>query len=311
MAKCPLVFFCPLAALGLVFGPLPRQVESRLVGGREVVEVGGPQRASGGSSGATLQQRTTLRILLPEDATLRIDGKKFSGKGKRRDIIAPPLSKGKKLLVVTAVWEPNDYTTFFRTRKVSPTPGKIVVVDLRKEDPKNKDRIEIGFYPSPQDVVERMCKMAELTKDDVVYDLGCGDGRTVITAVTKFGAKRGVGIDLDPKLVSKSQANAEKSGMADKFEFRQGDVLDIKDLSSASVVMLYMGEHMNMRLRPILKKTLKPGSRIVSHAFGMGDWDPSETWNFTDKAGTERFIFMWIIPAKKSKTTRSKVSLPP
>src|SRR6516162_2085048 len=83
MAKCPLVFFCPLAALGLVFGPLPRQVESRLVGGREVVEVGGPQRASGGSSGATLQQRTTLRILLPEDATLRIDGKKFSGKGKR------------------------------------------------------------------------------------------------------------------------------------------------------------------------------------------------------------------------------------
>jgi uncharacterized protein (TIGR03000 family) len=279
--------------------------EAKGPGPRGGVVVGGPQRVSGGQGAtAPAAKSTTLRVFLPENASLRIDGRKIPGKGSKRDLIAPALVKGKQHFAVTAVWEPNDYTTFFRTRKVAPSPGKTVVVDLRKEDPRQKDRIEIGFYPSPQDVIERMCKIAELTKDDVVYDLGCGDGRAVITAVAKYGAGRGVGIDLDPKLVAKSKAVAEKRGVSDRVEFRQGDVLDIKDLADATVVMLYMGEDVNQRLRPILQKSLKPGARVVSHAFGMGTWEPTETWNFIDRAGEERNILMWIIPTRKGKAPK-------
>src|SRR5262249_8819556 len=143
---------------------------------------------------------------------------------------------------VTAVWSTNNYTQFFRTRKVAAQPGKKVEVDLRKADPKNPDKIEIRYVPTPEDVVERMCKLGKVTKDDVVFDLGCGDGRIVIVAVADFKAKRGVGVDLDPERIKESVANAKKHGVSDKVTFREGDVLKIKDLSDATVVMLYMGD---------------------------------------------------------------------
>src|SRR5438046_9379949 len=122
-----------------------------------------------------------------------------------------------------------------------------------------------------------MLRLANVGKDDLVYDLGCGDGRLVITAVEKFQAQRGVGVDIDPERIKDSNANAQKSRVQGKVEFRQGDVLEINDLADASVVMLYMGNDLNLRLRPILQKTLKPGSRIVSHRFLMGDWKPLKT----------------------------------
>jgi ubiquinone/menaquinone biosynthesis C-methylase UbiE len=140
-----------------------------------------------------------------------------------------------------------------------------------------------------------MLKLGEVGKDDVVYDLGCGDGRIVITAVKNFGAKRGVGIDIDPQRIRESRANAERENVENKVEFRQGDVLKIHDLSDATAVMLYMGDELNMMLRPILQKTLKPGTRIVSHRFKMGDWKPLKTETLVDQKGQKYLVHLWKI----------------
>lgn len=243
---------------------------------------------------------TTLRVLVSEKrAEIHINGvESDKKKGREREIVAPALKDGKKEYEVTAIWLPNNYTKFIRTVKVAPKPGETVVVDLRKEDPKNPDKIEIRFVPTPEDVVDRMCKLAKVTKDDVVYDLGCGDGRIVIAAVKNHGAKKGVGVDLDPELVKESTRNAKEQKLSDKLEFRVQDVLKIKDLSNATVVMLYMGDDVNERLKPILQKTLKPGARIVSHRFLMGDWKPEKTDKFEAADGEEYELHLWTIKAK-------------
>jgi uncharacterized protein (TIGR03000 family) len=239
---------------------------------------------------------TTLRVLVPKkNSKVLVDGTEFPGTGKEREFAAPALAKDKKNYEITVSWRTNNYTKFLRTRKVAPKPGETVVVDLRDADPDNPDRIEIRYVPTPDDVVERMCKLAKVDKNDVVFDLGCGDGRIVITAVADFGAKKGVGVDLDPERIKESIANAKKRELGNRVEFRVEDVLKLKDLSSASVVMLYMGDDVNLRLRPILQKTLQPGSRIVSHRFGMGDWKPDRTETFTAKDGDEYTILMWTI----------------
>src|SRR5205807_2051933 len=134
---------------------------------------------------------------------------------------------------------------------------------------------------------------------DVVYDLGCGDGRMVITAVKKFHAKRGVGVDLDPERITESKENAAKAKVSDKVEFRVGDVLKIKDLSDATVVLLYMGDDIDLRLRPILKATLKPGSRIVSHRFKMGDWKPERSITINEE-GEDYHVHLWRIGERKA-----------
>src|SRR5690242_4720361 len=133
---------------------------------------------------------------------------------------------------------------------------------------------DIYFAATPQPVVEAMLKLAGVKAGDVVYDLGCGDGRIVITAVKQFGAKRGVGIDLDPVRVKESIENAKKAGVSDRVEFKQGDVLKLESVADANVVTLYLLPSVNQKLAPMLRKTLKPGSRIVSHDFRMEPWEP-------------------------------------
>src|SRR5262249_35807087 len=215
-------------------------------------------------------------------------------KGIERVFVSPPLEpEVDYFYTVQAIWQPNSYTTATRTRKVAVKAGQEVKVDLRQADDKQPDKIVIEYVPTPQEVVEAMLKLAEVGKEDVVYDLGCGDGRIVVTAVEKFGAKRGVGIDLDPQRIRESNANAREHKVEDKVEFRQGDVLDIKDLSAASVVTLYMSDSLNERLRPILQKTLKPGSRVISHRFLMGDWKPLQTITITDREGEKYDIQLW------------------
>jgi uncharacterized protein (TIGR03000 family) len=166
----------------------------------------------------------------------------------------------------------------------------------KKVDPKNEETIKVPYVPTPHAIVTKMLQMAKVTDKDVVYDLGCGDGRIVVSAVKDFKAKKGVGIDLNPERIKESKENAKKAKVEDKCEFREGDVLKIKDLSEASVVTLYMFPEVNQRLAPILKKTLKPGSRIVSHDFDMGDeWKPDETITIKDDEGIEHFLFIWKI----------------
>src|SRR5262245_47694131 len=212
-------------------------------------------------------QPAHLRVLLPSaNVTLTIDGKATQQTGASRLFVSPPLEQGKAYTyTLVANWDPNGYTKTTRTRTVTVRAGQETEADLRKADPANPDKFVIAFVPTPDEVVAAMCKLAGVTKEDVVYDLGCGDGRMVITAVKDFGAKRGVGVDLDPNRVKDSKEAAKKSGVEDRLEFREGDVLNISDLRDADVILLYMGEDVNLRLRPILQKTLKPGSRIVSH----------------------------------------------
>ena len=242
-------------------------------------------------------QPATVRLMLPQDdAEVLFDDHFTKQKGANRLFVTPPLNTARPFTyTLTVKWWPNNYTEVIRTRVVEVKAGKEVEVDFRKPDPKNPDNFLIRFVPTPEEVVEAMCKLGKVGKDDVVYDLGCGDGRIVITAVTDFSAKRGVGVDIDPELVKLSIDNAKKANVADRVQFRKQDVLTIKDLADASVVMLYMGEDVNLRLMPILKSTLKPGSRIVSHDFKMGDWKAEKTVSIDDEFGDEHILYLWTI----------------
>jgi len=153
----------------------------------------------------------------------------------------------------------------------------------------------VPYVPTPEVIVERMLRMAKVGKDDVVYDLGCGDGRIVITAASKYGA-RGVGYDLNPQRITESNANAVKAGVTDRVRFVQGDLFQA-DLSEATVVTLYLLPDVNLKLRPKLFAELKPGTRVVSHNYGMGDWGPKEVAEIEVQASTH-YIYSWVIPEK-------------
>jgi SAM-dependent methyltransferase len=150
---------------------------------------------------------------------------------------------------------------------------------------------DIHFVPTPEEVVEAMLRLAEVDKNDVVYDLGSGDGRIPITAARRFGA-RGVGIDLDPKLVAQATRSAQEAGVADRVRFIEGDIFEA-DISAATVVTLYLLTSINERLRPKLLKELRPGTRIVSHQFRMGDWQPDR-----EIVVDYRPLFLWRIPKR-------------
>ena len=149
------------------------------------------------------------------------------------------------------------------------------------------------FATTPEDVVDRMLKLAEVKPGDVVYDLGCGDGRIPIAAA-KLGA-RGVGIDIDPQRIAESKANARAAGVESMVEFRVDDAMTV-DVTEASVVTLYLLGSSNAKLRPMLTKNLKPGSRIVSHAFSMGtDWPADKIDQFVNASGDEVTLYLWRI----------------
>lgn len=152
------------------------------------------------------------------------------------------------------------------------------------------------YVPTPQEVVERMLALAGVTKNDVVYDLGCGDGRIVITAARRYGA-RGVGVDIDPVRIAEANANAQRAGVSHLVSFRLQDALQT-DVSEATVVTLYLLSSSNLRLRPILTRQLKPGARIVAHNFGMGDWEPDRIETFTDSADSPRTLYLWKADGK-------------
>jgi len=147
------------------------------------------------------------------------------------------------------------------------------------------------FLASPPDVVDRMLTLAGVGPGDVVYDLGCGDGRIVIAAAQTFGA-RGVGLDIDPALVEQATAAARAAGVADRTTFRVQDALTA-DVSDATVVTLYLLSASNVKLRPILTRQLRKGARIVAHNFPIGDWEPDRVDTFRDAAGATRTLFLW------------------
>jgi SAM-dependent methyltransferase len=152
------------------------------------------------------------------------------------------------------------------------------------------------YVPTPADVVERMLALAKVGPRDVVYDLGCGDGRIVITAAQKFGA-RGVGVDIDANLINQAEANARAAGIERRVKFLIQDAMTV-DVSDATVVTLYLLSASNVKLRPILTRQLRRGSRIVSHSFAMGDWEPEVVDTFRDVNGTSRTLYLWTADGK-------------
>src|SRR5829696_5916233 len=152
-------------------------------------------------------------------------------------------------------------------------------------------QLDVPYVPTPMAVVDAMLDMAKVTRSDTVYDLGCGDGRIVVRAASRFGC-RGVGVDLNPQRVKEARQNAARAAVTELTRFEVGDVFDF-DFSPASVVTMYLLPSVNLKLRPRLLKELKPGTRIVSHDFHMGDWVAERT----REVGRSR-IYLWTIPAR-------------
>ncbi|MBN1141491.1 MAG: class I SAM-dependent methyltransferase [Deltaproteobacteria bacterium] len=167
-------------------------------------------------------------------------------------------------------------------------------------------RPDVHYVPTPKEVVDDMLAMAKVRPGDILYDLGCGDGRIVITAARRWGIK-GVGIEIDPKLVRESRRNAAKAKVADRVAFFEQDLFQT-DFSDATVIALYLLPELNLRLRPKFFEELRPGSRVVSHSWDMGEWQADEArlstpywleW-FPDESTKRSQLFMWVIPANVS-----------
>lgn len=154
-------------------------------------------------------------------------------------------------------------------------------------------RPDVVYVPTPEVVVQKMLDLAQVKKTDILYDLGSGDGRIVITAAQKIGT-RGIGIDIDPERIRESNENAKKAGVTDRVKFLQQDLFTT-DLREATVVTLYLLPTLNVKLRPKLFKELKPGTRIVSHDFDMGEWKPEQVVKVKGPQ-REHTVYFWRIP---------------
>jgi cyclopropane fatty-acyl-phospholipid synthase-like methyltransferase len=151
----------------------------------------------------------------------------------------------------------------------------------------------VPFVPTPQEVVEKMLALARVKKGDVVYDMGSGDGRVVITAARKYGVKA-VGFEIDRDLVGQSRKRIKREGLEGLAEVREQDILTV-NFSPATVVTMYLLPEVNLMLKPKVRSQLKPGSRIVSHAFSMGDWKPDKVVHVKDPSRYERILYLWTI----------------
>jgi SAM-dependent methyltransferase len=159
---------------------------------------------------------------------------------------------------------------------------------------------DVPFVPTSEQAVQAMLKLAGVTKSDIVYDLGCGDGRIVVAAAKDFGA-RAVGIDIDPQRISEARENARKARVEDKVRFEENDLFQA-DIHEATVVTLFLLAHINLKLRPKLLQDLKPGTRIISNTFDMGDWKPDKELTLgapEQLSFLSHHLFLWIVPPRK------------
>lgn len=281
--------------------------------------IGNPRRLAtllalvfAGVSFAADKKPATIKILLPEPGkvSLKVEGKDLESNDKVKDgqrvLVTPELEPGKTYTYkIEAKIEPNNYTTITRVREITFKAGDEVTLDIRKKDDAIADDVKIRWVPTPKIVVEDMAKLAEVGPNDRVMDPGCGDAVMILTAIKDFKAKSAIGIDIDAKKVEESKAAVEAAGLAGKITIKEGNALKLteKDFEGVTVVMLYMGDELNIRLRPTLFKYLKPGSRVVSHRFIMGDWKPTKTITVTREGdyGVEDFeLHVWKITGKEA-----------
>jgi uncharacterized protein (TIGR03000 family) len=254
----------------------------------------------------------TIKLLIPDKPNkteVTIEGKQLDEPTGLKDGVrvftTPDLEPGKTYAYkIVCVVVPNNYTRITRTREITFKAGDTVEVDVRKEDPKNEDVIKVRWVPTPDDIVDEMCKMANVGKDDVVHDYGCGDAIMLIRAVKHFGAKKGWGNEFDQKIIDeKALPKIREEKVQDKVTVVQGDIQKMteKDVEEATVVLLYIGDDLGAKLSPILQKGLKPGTRVVSHRFKLGDWKPDKSVMVTGADGDQYELHFWKIPEPKKK----------
>ena len=260
-----------------------------------------PELVESTPGAANVSSRITITVP-QEDTELSVEGQVVEGTGPSRIVDTVRLPKGtRSTTTITAYWKPNGYTEITRTKQVAFTAGEPVIVDLATEDP--TDRVKVIYVPTPQEVAEEMVRMAGVGPADVVYEPGCGDARITITAIRR-GAQRGICIDIEEERATESRTNVQTAGFADKIDVRHGDALDLKDLSQVTVVFLYMGDHFNMLIRPVLWRDLKVGSRIVSHRFTMGDWKPDRSVTYRTPDGITYDLHLWTVTEEIKKRVR-------
>ncbi|MFN4088636.1 MAG: methyltransferase domain-containing protein [Alphaproteobacteria bacterium] len=183
-------------------------------------------------------------------------------------------------------------TQFHRSAATLPTLFLAPLVALSLGTASVAAARDVPYVPTPQEAVTKMLQMADVQPDDLVYDLGSGDGRIVITAVRDFGVKRAIGIDIDPQRIDESYENARKAGVTDRVEFKEANIFE-EDFSEADVITMYLLSTVNLRLRPRLLDELRPGTRLVSHQFTMDDWKPD-----AQATAAGRPLYFWVVPAK-------------
>jgi uncharacterized protein (TIGR03000 family) len=258
--------------------------------------------ALAGLANAQEKKPTTVTVLLPDrnykEPIVSIDGVVMKTTGAERKYVTPLLDpKTVYTYKIEAQLEPNNYTKITRTREIDFKGGEDFTVDMRIKDDKT-DKIVVRWVPTPNDIVDKMSELAKIGKNDVVYDPGCGDAIMLIRPIKNFGAKKGIGIDIDPKMVKIAKEKVKMEGVADKVVIREGDILnekDMADLSEATVVLLYIGDDLGARMSPLLRKVLKPGTRIVSHRFTLGDWKPDKTEVVKGEDGDDYTLHYWVV----------------
>jgi uncharacterized protein (TIGR03000 family) len=265
--------------------------------------------------------QATIKLLIPELPTktfLKVDGKDFDVAASQdgdRIFITPQLEPGTTYKYkIEATIVPNNYTEIFRIRNIVVKAGEELTVDLAKKDGKIKDDVRVRWVPTPESVVRDMCELAKIGKEDIVMDPGCGDAIMIITAVRDYKAMKGKGTDIDQDRVKESQKSVEMAGLKDKIIIKEGNALKLtaEDLGDVTVLMLYMGNELNSRLRPLLWEHMKPGSRIVSHRFIMDDWKPDKTVKVTHEDEFEESIeeftlHFWSVTGKEKMGNYPKI----
>jgi uncharacterized protein (TIGR03000 family) len=249
--------------------------------------------------GAALPQspgkRVKLEILVPEQARLFIEGKETTSSGPIRLFESPPLVDGKYTYTLKVII-PGRNGPRVITRQIDVRPGDFEMVDLRVDRPEGAP--DVTYEPTPQKVVEAMLRLARVTREDVVWDLGCGDGRIPVTAAKKYGCKAR-GFDIDPERVQESLANVKKNGVGDLVAIEQKDIFALDLSQEPTVVTLYLLPHLNAKLLPQLQK-LRPGARIVSNAHRMGDIKPDARTTIPTTEG-EFTVYLWRVETLQMK----------